>query len=121
MRPVERCESLSELLRSGNLAWHGVKPGQADWALSSHSLAISAEQQDLLCYFILNAFWEPLDFELPRAGMSGATWRRWIDTGLDSPEDIVEWEGAPVVATQTYRVGARSVVALYAHSRGPAH
>jgi isoamylase len=113
MRPVEQCQSLSELLRTGNLAWHGVKPGQADWALSSHSLAISAEQQDLLCYFILNAFWEPLDFELPRAGKSGTTWRRWIDTGLDSPEDIVEWEAAPVVATQTYRVGARSVVALF--------
>jgi glycogen operon protein len=77
-------------------------------------LAFSAEKQDLLCYFILNAFWEPLDFELPRTGKSGTTWRRWIDTALDSPEDIVEWETAPVVATQTYRAMARSVVALYA-------
>src|SRR5437588_4633388 len=113
MRPVEQCQSLSELLRAGNLAWHGVKPGQADWGVSSHSLAVSAEKQDLIWYFILNAFWEPLDFELPRAGKSGTSWRRWIDTALESPEDIVEWETAPVVATQSYRAAARSVVPLY--------
>jgi glycogen operon protein len=119
MQPLEQCQSLSELLRTANLAWHGVKPGQADWGPSSHSLAISAEQQDLLCYFILNAFWEPLDFELPPAGKTGTTWRRWMDTALDSPEDIVEWETAPAVATPTYRAAARSVVALYAHDGEP--
>jgi glycogen operon protein len=114
-QPAEQCESLSDFLRTGNLAWHGVKPGQADWGSCSHSLAFSVENQaaGLLCYFILNAFWEPLDFELPRPGKNGATWRRWIDTALDSPEDIVEWETAPVVATQSYRAMARSVVALY--------
>jgi glycogen operon protein len=115
-QPAEQCQSLSELLRTGNPVWHGVKPGKPDWGISSHSLALSLEKQDLLCYFILNAFWESLDFELPPAGKSGATWRRWIDTALDSPEDIVEWDAAPVVATQSYRAVARSVVALYAHS-----
>jgi glycogen operon protein len=115
-QPAEQCQSLSELLRTGNPVWHGVKPGKPDWGISSHSLALSLEKQDLLCYFILNAFWESLDFELPPAGKSGTTWRRWIDTALDSPEDIVEWDAAPVVATQSYRAVARSVVALYAHS-----
>jgi isoamylase len=39
---------------------------------------------------IRNAYWETLDFELPgpREGQAGA-WRRWIDTSLASPEDIV--------------------------------
>jgi isoamylase len=115
-QPKDQCRSLSDLLRTGNLAWHGIKLGHADWGPSSHSLALSSgnRAQSLVCYLILNAFWEPLDFELPRAGKSGATWRRLIDTALDSPDDIVEWETAPVVMTQTYRAEARSVVALYA-------
>jgi len=42
---------------------------------------------------ILNAYWQPLDFELPRAGKAGENpWRRWIDTALDSPHDILQWE-----------------------------
>jgi hypothetical protein len=40
---------------------------------------------------ILNAYWEPLEFELPQTGKHGAgPWRRWIDTALDSPYDIVD-------------------------------
>jgi glycogen operon protein len=113
---AQQCQSLSELLRTGNFVWHGAKAGQPDWSSSSHSLALSVEErtQELLCYFVLNAYWEPLEFQLPPAGNSGASWRRWIDTALDSPGDIVEWETAPLVATPTYRVEARSVVALYA-------
>ena len=38
-------------------------------------------------YLILNAYWEPLDFELPGVPGGGA-WRRWIDTSLKSPQDI---------------------------------
>jgi isoamylase len=113
---AQQCQSLSELLRTGRFAWHGAKAGQPDWGSSSHSLALSVEDrtQELLFYFVLNAYWEPLDFELPLAGNSGAAWCRWIDTALDSPDDIVEWETAPLVATPTHRVAARSVVVLYA-------
>ena len=64
---------------------------------------------------VLNAYWEPLDFELPPVGESGAnSWRRWIDTAQDSPGDIVAWEEAATVLGKVYRVEARSVVALYA-------
>jgi glycogen operon protein len=42
----------------------------------------------------------------------GTNWRRWIDTALDSPDDIVEWQHAPSLSRNTYRVDARSVVAL---------
>ena len=64
---------------------------------------------------ILNAYWEPLDFELPPLDQEyGPVWRRWIDTGLDSPNDIVQWQTAPAVPGSTYRAEARSVVVLFA-------
>ena len=46
------------------IAWH--------WAPSFAS-------EGLFFHFILNAFWEPLNFELPMQN-AGSSWRRWIDT-----------------------------------------
>jgi len=66
-------------------------------------------------YFIFNAHWEPLEFELPARGEErGNPWKRWIDTFLDPPEDIVPWQNASSVSGQTYPAGARSVVVLWA-------
>lgn len=106
--------SLNQLLRTADRAWHGVGLGKPDWSVSSHSLALSviSRDQNLLFYLILNAYWEPLDFELPANGAS--QWHRWIDTGLDSPHDISEWRYAPLVESLIYRAVPRSVVALYA-------
>ena len=59
--------------------------------------------------------WEPLEFELsPIAGGGRLPWRRWIDTFLDSPHDIVDWERAPSVGGRTYSTVPRSVVVLFA-------
>jgi glycogen operon protein len=44
----------------------------------------------------------------------GKPWRRWIDTALDPPHEICEWNAEPVVPEGLYRVGARSVVVLIA-------
>jgi isoamylase len=69
----------------------------------------------VLIHTILNAFWGPLEFELPLSGKGGGgPWRRWIDTALDPPHDIVEWKEAPSVSAQTYRAGPRSVAVLFA-------
>src|SRR5262249_23923821 len=116
IEPEEQRMSLKHVLRNAKRAWHGVKPSQPDWSDGSHSLALSAEVRNkmLSLYAILNAYWEPLDFELPSAGRSGASWRRMIDTCLDSPNDIVEWDTAPTVPGRSYRAGARSVVVLCA-------
>jgi glycogen operon protein len=117
VEPERQHVSLNQLLRKANKAWHGVKLGQPDWSDSSHSLALSVEARNekLLCYMILNAYWEPLDFELPRAGSrSEDSWRRWIDTAIESPHDIVEWQKSPAVSGRTYRSGPRSVVVLFA-------
>jgi len=103
--------SLNQLLRRANKAWHGTKLNQPDWGQQSHSLALNAEvrKEKLFFHLILNAYWEPLEFELPSG--TGA-WRRWIDTSLESPQDIVEWPSAPPVTGRIYRAESRSVVVL---------
>ena len=109
--------SLSQLIQQANKAWHGVKLHQPDWHDCSHSIAFGVElkQERLLGHFILNAYWEPLDFELPAADDGGAhPWRRWIDTSLDAPHDITHWETAPPVSGGMYQAEARSVVVLLA-------
>jgi isoamylase len=102
------------MIRQASKAWHGVKVGQPDWGEHSHSVAFEAvlRRERLRVYLILNAFWQPLDFEVPPTS-DGAAWRRWIDTALESPEDIVPWGTAPPLASQTYRAAARSVVMLF--------
>jgi glycogen operon protein len=106
--------TLNQLISSANKAWHGTRLHQPDWSDHSRSIAICAEigRDRLRFHLIMNAYWEPLDFELPPVE-AGNVWRRWIDTALDSPDDIVPWEAAPPVADGTYRAGARSVVLLY--------
>jgi isoamylase len=106
-------EPLNQWLRESKKTWHGVILNQPDWSKWSHSVALSAEfvKESHLVHWILNAYWEPLQFELPEA--RGA-WRRWIDTTLESPEDIVRWQEAPPIEGQTYMVGPESVVVLYA-------
>jgi len=108
--------SLNQWLREAKHAWHGVTLNHPDWHDSSHSLALGAEFQRAQLHFhlLLNAYWEPLDFELPALEQAGGNpWRRWIDTALDAPHDIVPWRTAPEVSSRTYRTEARSVVVLF--------
>ena len=106
--------SLNQFLRDAQHAWHGVKLNQPDWGPDSRSLALGAEikSQGMFLHIILNAYWEHLDFELPVLKSDGKSWRRWIDTALDPPHEIVEWEAAPQVPGSTYHAGPRSVVVL---------
>ena len=113
--------SLTQLIGQANKAWHGVKLGQPDWSQHSHSVAFSGElrKERILFYMILNSYWEPLHFELPPVpDGSDNPWRRWIDTALDSPLDIVPWQTAPSIPGFTYRAEARSVVVLFAGLAG---
>ncbi len=114
--PERQRMTLIQLLREGIKGWHGVKLNQPDWSDHSHSVALSAElpKEDLLVHFIFNAYWEPLDFELPRIGSKQGSWKRWIDTFREAPEDIVAWQEAPSIPECTYRAGPRSVVVLWA-------
>jgi len=114
--PERQHLSLVQVLQSATTAWHGVRLGQPDWSDWSHSLAFSAEDPytNLRIHVILNAYWESLDFELPLLGNGDGSWRRWIDTSLDSPYDIVDWHAAPPMTGRSYSAAARSVVVLYA-------
>jgi isoamylase len=107
--------SLANLLRQATIAWHGVNLWRPDWHTSSHSLALGAEirRAGLKLHLIMNAYWEPLDFELPTPD-GDTSWRRWIDTTLDSPHDIVPWQDAPVFKGTKYPAGPRSVVVVWA-------
>jgi isoamylase len=107
---------LNQLLHEANSAWHGVKLGQPDWSATSHSIAFTVEirREKMLFHMIFNAYWQQLDFELPRLGSASENrWRRWIDTALDSPHDIFEWEIAESIPGYTYPAESRSVVVLF--------
>jgi len=120
VKPDEPHLSLNQLLRRANRTWHGVKLGQPDWSAGSHSLAFTAQAPNCNLFFhvILNAYWEPLEFELPPRGNNDDTWRRWIDTSLEPPQEILEWPTAPPITERTYRAGPRSVVVLFARVGG---
>jgi glycogen operon protein len=107
--------TLNELLRQARIEWHGVAVNRPDWSEHSHSLAFTLRSLHgrFLFHGMLNAYWEPLTFELPtRPPESQHAWRRCIDTALDSPDDICPWGTAPVVTQATYVAQPRSVVLL---------
>jgi glycogen operon protein len=112
--------TLTQLIGEGIKGWHGARLNEPDWSEQSHSIALSAESKEgLSFYLIFNAYWEPIDFELPLIhGSNSILWRRWIDTYLESPQDIVEWQTAPTVSGHMYRLGPRSVVVLWVNSVG---
>jgi len=106
--------TLNQLLRRAQLEWHGVGLGRPDWSHHSHSLALTLTSLHgrFRLHAMLNAWWEPLHFELPRPSEAGRAWRRWIDTSLPSPEDVRGWEHAPAVAGARYPVESRSLAIL---------
>jgi glycogen operon protein len=109
--------TLAQLVLRANKAWHGVQLNQPDWGDASHSIAFTAELREdrMLVHLILNAYCEPLEFELPQAwGTKTLAWQRWIDTAEPSPQDIVPWQSAPTIPSTPYCAASRSVVVLYA-------
>ncbi len=117
VEPERQRVALNQLIRQADMTWHGVRLHEPDWGPWSHSIAFTARltPERLFLLVILNAYWEPLDFELPSLAKGARDpWRRWIDTFLDSPHDIVDSEQAPSVSGLTYRAEPRSVVVLLA-------
>jgi glycogen operon protein len=95
-----------------DIRWYGVGPC-VDLSVDSHSVAYclhGSSQGDCDLYVMINAYHEPLDFEVQERPAGG--WRRAIDTGLASPLDIAEPGEETPVASLRYRVTPRSVVVL---------
>ena len=102
--------SLYELLGTADISWHGVELDEPDWNDHSHSIALEVRGPSGTFFVILNAWKEPLDFELPQ----GQAWRRLLDTSLQSPQDIQPFLDAERIDQNEYRVTEHSVVVLSA-------
>lgn len=104
-----------DLLRDASYQWNGVAVGQPHAGDESHSVALTVQADRWAMYLIFNAYWEPLDFELPVLEEVSNGWQRIVDTSLESPEDIVPHLGeAPIVGAGTYLAAGRSVILLVA-------
>ncbi len=113
--PVERLDmTLNELLRRQPFQWHGVRLNSPDWSHESHTLAATVPLlgYPLLLHFIINAYWAPLEFEIPVFSETQGSWRRCVDTYLDPPNDICSWADAPRLQGSTCLAQPRSVVLL---------
>ena len=106
--------SLNQLLHRASVTWHGIALNRPDWSDHSRSIACTVRSlgSRFLFHIMLNAYWEPLTFEVPAAPCVGGCWKRCIDTSLPSPHDIGFWADAPIVADATYRLQGRSVALL---------
>jgi glycogen operon protein len=107
--------SLNQLLQRAQIEWHGVALNRPDWSEHSHSLAFTMRslRQRFLLHGMLNAYWEPLSFELPPVpNESRESWRRCVDTALAAPDDFCLWEKAPRVEQANYLVQPRSIAVL---------
>jgi len=95
------------------ITWHGVKLSTPDWGLYSHTLAFSLRHPSRheLLHVMLNAYSQPLVFELPRLRRL-MHWKRIVDTSLPAPDDFQPPTAAPAVEAHTYRVKEHSVVIL---------
>ncbi len=100
-----------------HIVWHGTRLGQPDWAKYSHSLAFSLRYPDANehLHVMLNAYWQPLVFDLPPLGMH-ERWHRIVDTAVVPPRDFCYPDQSITVEGDGYPVSPRSAVVLM--SRG---
>ncbi|NJK38994.1 MAG: glycogen debranching protein GlgX [Oscillatoriales cyanobacterium RM2_1_1] len=101
-----------------NISWYGTQLGVPGWEFDSRCLAfyLRHPEADETLYAMVNAYWEPLTFDLPPLD-SGKSWHRIVDTDLAPPNDFSDVKIATAVYGKRYRVNARSSVVLMAKSR----
>ena len=95
-----------------DLRWFGAQ-GAPDLTSNSHTLAFYLDgrsQQDDDLYVMINAWWQPLEFRVQRG--NAGDWLRAVDTGLASPEDIVEMGEEQPLHSDRYPLQPRSIVVL---------
>lgn len=101
-----------------HIVWHGAQLGQPDWSENSHILAFTLRYPDAReqLHVMLNAYWEPIMFELPGLD-SHERWHRIIDTAVAAPRDFCPPDQAPLFDGMVYPVSARTSVVLMAQEQ----
>ncbi|TVQ14492.1 MAG: glycogen debranching enzyme GlgX [Leptolyngbya sp. DLM2.Bin27] len=111
-----------------HIVWHGTTLGQPDWSEHSRTLAFTLRHPEAKeqIHVMLNAYWEPLLFELPELGSrhgrqtsaADQHWYRIVDTSVAPPRDFCYPEEALMFESDRYPVGARSSVVLISRGQG---
>lgn len=112
--------TLNELLTHAPVQWHGVRLYEPDWSQASHTLAATlfGVGKVFMLHLIVNAYWEALRFEIPPVDEGHTPWRRCGDTFRASPDDIQDWDSAPIMQEPSYEVQPRSVAFFIAKALG---
>ena len=93
-----------------DVSWYGTGP-QVDQSPASHSLAFhlrGASQNDIDLYVMINAAQNDSVFRVQQEG----SWKRVVDTSLETPEDIADPGHESCLDGLDYLVKGRSVVVL---------
>jgi glycogen operon protein len=102
------------------ITWHGAKLGEPEWGDDSHALAYELlhEESGEHLHVMLNAFWEPLVFELPPPSPR-KRWLLLVDTANQSPQDFCEPPAALASGQVEYACQARSSIVLVSKPSAP--
>jgi isoamylase len=71
------------------ITWHGTQPFKPDFSEGARFIAWEYKGVKSNLYQAFNSYWEPIPLKLPPGN-----WRRVVDTGLPSGQDIVSKPGA---------------------------
>ncbi|ASC72467.1 glycogen debranching enzyme [Halomicronema hongdechloris C2206] len=102
-------------VKQPHIVWHGVNLGQPDWSHDSHSLAFTLRYPayDEQLHVMLNAFWQPLPFQLPPL-RPGDHWHHLVNTAKPPPQDLTLPGQGQAITTPLYEVSCRSAVVVIA-------
>ena len=109
--------TLEEYLSKARIEWHGIELGKPDWSNDSHSVAFTLHSfvGSQVRYIAINAYWKPLEFELPpvtgELGCRLASPDRHF--AAVSGRHIWKRRQRSPVAASTYLVNPRSIVMLH--------
>lgn len=109
----EKFLQVDKISQQPHIIWHGQRLRKPDWSDDAHYLAFSLchPPSDERVHVIFNAYWKPLEFELPPLKL-GNSWHRIVDTSLPAPDDIADPATAKKIYDSRYLVAARSSVVL---------
>jgi glycogen operon protein len=99
--------------RDISITWHGVRLNKPDFGDNSHSLALELKSslEGEHVFIMLNAFWKPLTFQLPKPD-EDHTWYRVVDTSLGEGKDYSQPGKSTHIDGPRYRLKDRSTAVM---------